>query len=186
MVHRLYEPSEFFEDDELLAFVKAAIEREPALPNRVGKHWKWTNELYTWASSVTDDPEDWRGIHNALVTARVMGQISLARNAHPIRTNQLRDSRWVAMEHLCDVLDVGAGVVELPRPLPFGVGDGATEGDARIDEVVGDGLAVAAVFLGDRIDTESGTVVRDDPFQERWSHLPKRARPSRMRTNRIL
>ncbi|QRY40573.1 hypothetical protein JVX92_14010 [Microbacterium hominis] len=79
MVHRLYEPSEFFEDDELLAFVKAAIEREPALPNRVGKHWKWTNELYTWASSVTDDPEDWRGIHNALVTARVMGQISLAR-----------------------------------------------------------------------------------------------------------
>ena len=78
-VHRLYEPSEFFEDDDLLSFVKAAIEREPSLPNRVGKHWKRINQLYTWASSVADGPEDWRGIHDALVTARAMGQISLER-----------------------------------------------------------------------------------------------------------
>ncbi|KTS07560.1 hypothetical protein [Microbacterium testaceum] len=42
-VHRLYEPSEFFEDDdELLAFVKASIAKEPSLPNRVGKHWEFT------------------------------------------------------------------------------------------------------------------------------------------------
>lgn len=82
-LHRLYEPSEFFEDDELLAFVKAAIEREPSLPNRAGKHWKRIYQLYTWASSVAEGPEDWRGIHNALVTARVMGQISLDRVPTP-------------------------------------------------------------------------------------------------------
>lgn len=42
-VHRLYEPSEFFEDDdELLAFVKASIAKEPSLPNRVRKHGEFT------------------------------------------------------------------------------------------------------------------------------------------------
>lgn len=78
-VRRLYEPSEFFADDELFPFVKAAITTKPSLPNRVGKHWKRINQLYTWASAVAEGPEDWRGIHNALATARVMGQISLDR-----------------------------------------------------------------------------------------------------------
>lgn len=84
-VHRLYEPSEFFEDDDLLAFVKAAIAKEPSLPNRVGKHWKGISQLYTWASAVAEGPEDWQGIHNALVTVRAMGQLSLDRVPTPAR-----------------------------------------------------------------------------------------------------
>lgn len=49
-----------------------------------------------------------------------------------IRANHLR-SRWVATQCVGDALDLGARVIEFPRPLAFDVGDGATERDAALD-----------------------------------------------------
>lgn len=78
-IHRLYEPSEFFEDDALLAFVKAATTREPSLPNRVGKHWKRLNEIYVWAAQHVGDAEDWRAIERLIFKARALGCFALDR-----------------------------------------------------------------------------------------------------------
>lgn len=38
----------------------------------------------------------------------------------------------------------------------------------------------------DDVDAESGSVVRDDQFEKRRCHLPERACPGYMRTNRTL
>lgn len=76
-MHRLYAPDRFLEDEEIVDHVKKVAEIEPSLPNRVGKHWKRISQLYDWASKSANGPEDWDGIHRALVRARVMGQVSL-------------------------------------------------------------------------------------------------------------
>ena len=84
-VHRLYVPDRFFQDEELLAHVRRLTAADPSLPNRVGKHWRRISQLYEWACKNADGPEDWRGIHRALVRARLMGQVSLGTVPKPSR-----------------------------------------------------------------------------------------------------